>query len=179
VQGYSPLQSGLRVLPWTAMPIFIAPIAGAMSDRVGGQRLMSVGLALQAAGLAWIAAVSTPTTPYSHIIGAFVLSGVGMSLFFAPVANVVLSSVRPDQEGKASGANNAIRELGGVFGVAVLASIFSRIGGYQSTASFVHGMTTAVYVGAILVALGAVAAALISSPRAPEGAPAEALVEAA
>src|SRR4029077_16094259 len=66
VQGYSPLQSGLRILPWTAMPIFIAPIAGAMSDRLGGQRLMAVGLAMQAVGLAWIAAVSTPTTPYSH-----------------------------------------------------------------------------------------------------------------
>ena len=161
VQGYSPLQSGLRILPWTAMPIFVAPIAGALSDRIGGQRLMAAGLTLQAVGLAWIAAISTPTTPYTHIIGAFVISGIGMALFFAPVANVVLSSVRPDQEGKASGANNAIRELGGVFGVAVLASVFSRVGGYQSAESFVHGMTTAVYIGAGLVALGAVAAALI------------------
>ena len=169
VQHYSPLQSGLRILPWTAMPIFIAPLAGAFSDKIGGQRLMAAGLAMQAAGLAWIAAVSTPTMPYSHIIGAFVLSGIGMALFFAPVANVVLSSVRPDQEGKASGANNAIREVGGVFGVAVLASIFSRVGGYQSAASFVHGVTTAVYVGAGLVALGAVAAALIPSRPVREG----------
>src|SRR5258705_11001812 len=61
VQGYSPLQSGLRILPWTAMPIFVAPLAGAFSDKIGGQRLMTVGLALQAAGLAWIAAGSTPT----------------------------------------------------------------------------------------------------------------------
>jgi EmrB/QacA subfamily drug resistance transporter len=165
VQGYTPLQSGLRILPWTAMPIFVAPLAGAFSDKIGGQRLMAVGLAMQAGGLAWIAAVSTPGMPYSHIIGAFVLSGAGMALFFAPVANVVLSSVRPDQEGKASGANNAIREVGGVFGVAVLATIFSRVGGYQSSASFVHGVTTAVYVGAGLVALGAVAAAFIPSPR--------------
>jgi EmrB/QacA subfamily drug resistance transporter len=169
VQGYTPLQSGLRILPWTAMPIFVAPIAGALSDRIGGQRLMAAGLALQAAGLAWIAAISTPTMPYTHIIGAFVISGVGMALFFAPVANVVLSSVRPDQEGKASGANNAIREVGGVFGVAVLATIFSRVGGYQSAESFVHGMTTAVYVGAGLVALGALAAALIPPRRVREG----------
>ncbi|HEX7581656.1 MAG TPA: DHA2 family efflux MFS transporter permease subunit [Gaiellaceae bacterium] len=169
VQGYTPLQSGLRILPWTAMPIFVAPIAGALSDRIGGQRLMAAGLALQATGLAWIAAISTPTTPYTHIIGAFVISGVGMALFFAPVANVVLSSVRPDQEGKASGANNAIREVGGVFGVAVLATIFSRVGGYQSAESFVHGMTTAVYVGAGLVALGALAAALIPSQHVREG----------
>src|SRR6058998_2552226 len=65
VQGYSPLQAGIRILPWTAMPIFIAPIAGALSDRIGGQRIMGVGLALQAIGLGWIAAVSTPTTAYA------------------------------------------------------------------------------------------------------------------
>ena len=88
------------------------------------------------------------------------LSGVGMALFFAPVANVVLSSVRPEQEGKASGANNAIRELGGVFGVAVLAAVFAHVGGYQTPEAFAHGMTTAVYIGGALVALGAVAAAL-------------------
>jgi EmrB/QacA subfamily drug resistance transporter len=164
VQGYSPLQSGLRILPWTAMPMIVAPIAGALSDRIGGQRLMAAGLALQSAGLLWIAAVSTPTTPYIDFVGPFVLSGIGMGLFFAPVANVVLSSVRPEHEGKASGATNAIRELGGVFGVAVLAAVFSHVGGYQTSETFVHGLTTAVYIGGALVAVGAVAAALIK-PR--------------
>ncbi|HVS85916.1 MAG TPA: DHA2 family efflux MFS transporter permease subunit, partial [Gaiellaceae bacterium] len=120
-QGLSPLQSGLRILPWTAMPIFVAPIAGALSDRVGGERLMTLGLTMQGAGLLWIAAVTGPATPYADLIGAFVLSGAGMALFFAPVANVVLGAVRGVEQGKASGATNAIRELGGVFGVAVLA----------------------------------------------------------
>ena len=165
VQGYSPLQAGLRILPWTAMPIFIAPIAGAMSDRIGGQRIMGVGLTLQAIGLGWIAAVSTPTTPYSELIGPFILSGMGMALFFAPVANVVLSSVRPEEEGKASGANNAIRELGGVFGVAVLASIFARFGGYATPDTFVDGLVPAVWVGAALVAVGAVSALTIPTRR--------------
>ncbi len=158
VQGYSPLQSGLRILPWTAMPIFIAPIAGALSDRVGGEKLMGLGLALQAVGLAWIATVSTPSTPYSSLVIPFILSGAGMALFFAPVANVVLSAVRPEEEGQASGANNAVRELGGVFGVAVLASIFAHYGGYGTGPSFVDGMTPAVYVGAGAVALGSLAA---------------------
>ena len=152
VQGYSPLQAGLRILPWTAMPIFVAPIAGALSDRVGGHKLMGLGLALQAAGLAWIAAVSTPTTAYGALVIPFILSGVGMALFFAPVANVVLSSVAREEEGQASGANNAIRELGGVFGVAVLASVFSHYGGYSSGGAFVDGLTPAVYVGAAIVA---------------------------
>ena len=91
-----------------------------------------------------------------------------MALFFAPVANVVLSSVRPEDEGKASGATNAIRELGGVFGVAVLAAVFAHVGGYRTPEAFVHGTTTAVYIGGALVAVGAVAAALIKPRRAAE-----------
>jgi EmrB/QacA subfamily drug resistance transporter len=161
VQGYSPFGSGLRILPWTAMPIFVAPIAGALSGRIGGRPLMAIGLALQAIGLGWLAAVSTPTTPYADLIAPFVLSGMGMGLFFAPVANVVLSAVRPQEEGQASGANNAIRELGGVFGVAVLASIFSHYGGYATGETFVDGLTPALWVGAVVVALGAVAALFI------------------
>jgi MFS family permease len=181
VQHYSPLQSGLRILPWTAMPIFIAPIAGALSDRVGGQRLMALGLTLQATGLAWIAAVQSPTVAYSSLVIPFMLSGAGMALFFAPVANVVLSSVSPEHEGKASGANNAIRELGGVFGVAVLASVFAHAGGYRTAATFTHGTTSAVWVGAGVVALGAVAAGLIRhKPAAVQAAEAvEALSQAA
>jgi EmrB/QacA subfamily drug resistance transporter len=165
VQHYSPLQSGLRILPWTMMPIFVAPIAGALSDRIGGQRLMTVGLTLQAAGLFWIAAVNTATVAYADLIGPFMLSGAGMALFYAPVANVVLSSVRPEHEGKASGANNAIRELGGVFGVAVLAAVFSHAGGYQSGVAFTHGTTSAVWVGAAVVLTGALAAGLIRPRR--------------
>ena len=167
VQHYSPLQSGLRILPWTAMPMVVAPIAGALSDRIGGHRFMAVGLALQSAGLLWLAAIGTPTTAYVDFVAPFTISGIGMGLFFAPVANVVLSAVRPEHEGKASGANNAIRELGGVFGVAVLAAVFSHVGGYQTAESFTHGMTIAVYIGGSVVALGALAAALIRRrPRA-------------
>jgi len=181
VQHYSPLQSGLRILPWTAMPIFVAPIAGALSDRIGGNKLMTLGLTLQAAGLAWIAAVQTPTVAYSALVVPFILSGTGMALFFAPVANVVLSSVAPEHEGKASGATNAIRELGGVFGVAVLASVFASAGGYRTAQTFTHGTTTAVWVGAAVVAAGAVAAGLIRrKPAQAEAVPAlEALAEAA
>jgi EmrB/QacA subfamily drug resistance transporter len=165
VQGYSPFGAGLRILPWTAMPIFIAPIAGALSDRISGPRIMGVGLALQAIGLGWIAAVSTPTVPYAELVGPFILSGIGMALFFAPVANVILGSVRPREEGQASGANNAIRELGGVFGVAVLASIFASYGGYGSGTTFVNGLGPAVWVGAILVGLGAIVAFTIPTRR--------------
>jgi len=180
IQGYSPLQAGLRILPWTAMPIFVAPIAGALSDRIGGGRIMAVGLSLQAAGLAWIATVSTPTVPYGELVIPFILSGVGMALYFAPVANVVLSAVRPEEEGQASGSLNAIRELGGVFGVAVLAAIFAHYGGYSTPDSFSNGMNAAVYVGAALVAVGALASFLIPRRRSvTESEPVETRLEAA
>jgi len=165
VQGLSPLSAGLRILPWTAMPIIVAPTAGALSDRINGRTLMAIGLALQGIGLLWIGHVVTPAAPYSAFILPFILSGIGMGMFFAPVANVVLSSVSPREEGKASGANNAIRELGGVLGVTVLASIFAHWGGYTSGATFVAGLTPAITVGGAVVLVGAVVAALIPARR--------------
>jgi EmrB/QacA subfamily drug resistance transporter len=165
VQGYSPLGSGLRILPWTIMPMFVAPIAGALSDRIGGARLMGVGLTLQATGLASMAAISAPTTPYWQLVVPFMVSGIGMAMFWAPVANVVLASVRKEEEGQASGAQNAIRELGGVFGVAVLASVWAHYGSYRSGATFVDGMTPAIWIGAAIVLLGAVAAFAIPHRR--------------
>jgi EmrB/QacA subfamily drug resistance transporter len=156
-QHYTPLQAGLRILPWTAMPILVAPVAGLVSDRVGGRLVVTTGLLLQSVGLAWIALVTTVSVSYLTLVPGFILSGIGMALFFAPVANTVLSAVRPDQEGIASGATNAIRELGGVFGIAVLAAVFSGHGGYVSPAAFVSGLRPAVEVGAGVVALGALA----------------------
>src|SRR4051794_25424690 len=179
VQGYSPIGSGLRILPWTLMPMFVAPVAGALSDRIGGARIMGIGLVLQASGLATIAAISAPTTPYLQLVLPFMVSGIGMAMFWAPVANVVLTSVRKEEEGQASGAQNAIRELGGVFGVAVLASIWSTYGGYESGASFVNGMTPAIWVGAAIVGLGAVAAFAIPRRTRAQEVPAPAYAEAA
>jgi EmrB/QacA subfamily drug resistance transporter len=165
VQGYSPLDAGLRTLPWTGMPLFVAPIAGALSDRIGGRPLMATGLALQALGLGWLALVTGPSVAYGSLVAPFVISGIGMGLFFAPVANVVLGAVRPSEEGQASGANNAIRELGGVFGVAVLASVFSSHGGYESGQAFADGLVPAIWIGAAVVAAGALAALAIPARR--------------
>jgi MFS family permease len=164
-QGHSPLQAALRVLPWTLMPMIVAPIAGALSDRIGGRLLLASGLGLQAIGLAWNAAVTEAGVGYASLVGPFVISGIGMGLFFAPLANVVLGSVARDEEGKASGANNAVREVGGVLGVAVLASIFSQAGGYGTAETFVDGLVPAMYVGAGVVGLGALAALILPQRR--------------
>lgn len=161
VQGYNPFEAGLRVLPWTAMPIFVAPIAGALSARIGARPIVVGGLALMSFGLAWLAAIAAPNTDYSAFIVPFAVSGTGMGLFFAPIANVVLSAVRREEEGKASGANNAIREVGGVFGVAVLAAIFTANGSYTSPQAYVDGLVPAVWLGAAVVAIAAISALFI------------------
>jgi EmrB/QacA subfamily drug resistance transporter len=155
---YSPLEAGMAILPWTLAPMFVAPIAGALSDRVRGGLLMGTGLSLQAAGLAWLGLISSTSVGYGSMVVPFIISGIGMGLFFAPMANVILSSVRAEEEGKASGASSAIRELGGVFGVAVLAAVFARQGSYASPQAFVEGMVPAVLIGAVVVAVGAVTA---------------------
>jgi len=161
VKGYGPLEAGLRTLPWTGMPMLVAPIAGALSDRIGSRSLMAAGLALQAVAIVWLAAVTTTDVAYSALVPAFVLGGTGMALVFSPVANAVLGAVKPHEAGQASGANNAIRELGGVLGVAVLAAVFSATGGYESGEAFVDGLRSALWVGAAVLAAGAVAALFV------------------
>src|SRR5581483_1959755 len=161
--GYSPLGAGLRILPWTVMPIVVSPIAAAVAQRTGERPLLIAGLGMTAVSIAWLGHVATPAAAYSTILPALVVGGIGMSLFWAPAAGVFLSAVKPEEEGVASGANNAIRELGGVFGVAILATIFSSRGSFVSPESFVHGMRPAFEVGAVLIA--AACAAAIALPR--------------
>jgi nitrate/nitrite transporter NarK len=160
-QGYSPLEAGIRTLPWTAMPIFVAPIAGILSDKLGSRPPMAAGLALQAAALAWIALVTEPSVSYGLLVPAFVMAGTGMALVFAPAANAVLTSVRPDEAGQASGATNTIREVGGVLGVAVLATVFTEAGGFGSPQSYADGLVPAVWVGAAVLAVGALVALIV------------------
>jgi EmrB/QacA subfamily drug resistance transporter len=164
-QGYSPLESGLRTLPWTGMPMLVAPLAGLLSDRIGSRPLMATGLTLQATAIAWISSISDPSLPYSRFVVPFILGGAGVALVFAPAANAVLSAVRPSEAGQASGATNAIREVGGVFGVAVLASVFSAAGSYASPAAFNDGLVAAGWVGAAVLAVGAVAALFVPRQR--------------
>ncbi|MCG7202829.1 MFS transporter [Streptomyces arenae] len=165
VLGYSPTEAGLRMLPWTGMPMIVAPIAGILSDRIGGRPVVAAGLFLQAAGLGYLASVVTAHASYSAQLPGLVISGVGMALYFAPAANLVMSAVRPQEQGIASGANNALREVGGALGVAVMSSIFSAQGGYGSAQNFVDGLRPALVTGSAAVAVAGVAALLIPGRR--------------
>ena len=163
-QGYSPFEAGLRTLPWTAMPMIVAPIAGVLTDRIGARPLMVAGLALQSIALFWLVGIG-PDTAYSSLIVPFMIAGTGMALVFAPSAAAVLSSVRPEEAGQASGAANAIRELGGVMGVAVLATVFSAHGSYVSPQAFSDGVEAALPIGAAVLAVGAVIALFVPGLR--------------
>ena len=165
VQGYSPLSAGLRVLPWTGVMMLLAPLVGALINRWGAKPLVVAGLMLQTAGLLWLALLINAGTPYVDMITPFVVAGVGMTLFFVPLASLVLGSVPTALEGVASGTNSAFRELGGVLGIAVLGAVFSSSGGYTSGQSFVHGFTPAIEVGAAAVFLGMLTALAIPAVR--------------
>jgi MFS family permease len=164
--GNSPLVAGLRILPWTATPMLIAPIAGGLADRYGNRPFMALGLALQAVGLGWVALIASPGMSYWELGIALTVAGVGTSFCFPTVANAVVSSVPREEVGVASGTNSSLRELGGVFGVAILAAVFTHQGGYGSPQTFVDGFAPALWVAAGLSALGIVAALLAAGrPR--------------
>ena len=175
--GYSPLEAGLRLLPWTFPPMIIAPIAGALADRYGNRPFMVLGLGMQAAGLGWVATLATTGMSYLPLGIAFTIAGIGTSFCFPTVANAVMSGVPLTEAGVASGTNSAIRELGGVAGVAILASVFVHEGGYTSPHAFIQGFTPAVWVAVAFSALGVVAATLTGG-RARSAAPALAVSEA-
>ncbi|QMU79368.1 DHA2 family efflux MFS transporter permease subunit [Streptacidiphilus sp. PB12-B1b] len=170
-QGYSPMEAGVRMLPWTAMPMVVAPIAGLFVDRIGGRVIIAAGLALQTAGLTWFALIVAAHVGYAAQLPALILSGIGMALFFSPVAAVLMGSVEPEEQGVASGANSALREVGGALGIAVLTSVFTAHGGYGSPQAFADGLDPALWVGAAAIAAAVVAALVIPRRRRAAGAP--------
>jgi EmrB/QacA subfamily drug resistance transporter len=158
VLGYSAVGAGLGLLPATGAMLVIVPIAGALSDRFGVRPLMATGLAVEAAGLLWLATFASPSAGYAPVAVGLLLVGAGNAAFAAPVAIAALGAVRPIEQGQASGAMTALRELAGVFGVAVLAAAFAGAGGLGSPAEFVSGYRVALWIAAAAVAGGAAAA---------------------
>lgn len=165
--GYGPLGAGLRILVWTAMPMLVAPVAGALSDRLGNRPFMLAGMLLQGIGLGWLAFVATPGVGYGSLVVPLVIAGIGISMCFPTVANAVVAAVPIEDSGVAAGTNNALREVGGVFGVAILAAVFIANGDYSSPARFIDGFRAAELVAAA-VALAGVVAAVLAPPKARE-----------
>lgn len=158
-QHDSPLAAALRFVPWPLPTIVVAPLVGSLAARYGNQRFMAAGMTVQALALAWFAAVAHAHTPYIDLCPPLVLSGIAIGMVWPTFSGEVIASVRPDQMGIASGANSTIRELGGVFGVALAALIFAGPTAYTTTSGFVTGFDHALWGCVAFTAIGAVAAA--------------------
>ncbi|NEA72747.1 MFS transporter [Streptomyces sp. SID13588] len=163
VQGHTPLEAGLRMLPWTAMPLLVAPLAGRWADR-HAPVLIVIGLGLSALGLAWLAITAAPDVAYSILVPALMAGGIGLALFFTASAHLLMTCAGPNRQGPVAGVNSALRETGGVLGVALGSTTFAAYGSYSSGPDFVAGLVPALWGGAALLALAASAMVLAQRP---------------
>jgi EmrB/QacA subfamily drug resistance transporter len=159
-QHQSPLGAALRFLPWPLPTIVVAPLAGSLAAKYGNRVFMALGMTLQVLSLAWFAAVVGAGTPYAVLCPPLVLSGIGIGMVFPSFSAEVVAAVRPEQMGVAAGTNATIRELGGVFGVALVALVFARPDAYTTDAGFVSGYVAALWACVAFTAVGAVVAVL-------------------
>jgi EmrB/QacA subfamily drug resistance transporter len=155
--GQDPLGAGLRLLPWGVAPLLIAPSAGKLADRIGERPLVVSGLLLQVAGFAWLAVAAAPGLAYPAMLAPMVISGTGLALALPAVTKAVVGSVPRADIGKASGSFSTMRQLGGAFGIAILAAVFGAAGGYTSAAAFSDGFASAMAAATGLALAGALA----------------------
>jgi EmrB/QacA subfamily drug resistance transporter len=163
--GYGPLDAGLRLMPWTVTFITVAPLVGNLVDRFGERPFMVGGLTLQALGMGWIALIADSGLTYSEFVLPSIVAGVGVSMAIPSAQNSVVGSFSLEEVGKAAGANSMMRELGGVFGVAVAAAIFAGAGSFASPGAFLDGFAPAVAVLAAFSVVGAVVALALPGRR--------------
>jgi EmrB/QacA subfamily drug resistance transporter len=176
-QGHGPLDTGVRLLPWTATLFVVAPLAGARVARVGERPFIAGGLLLQAVGMGWIALIAEPDVAYGALVAPLVLAGAGVSMAMPAAQNAIVGAVAREQIGRASGTFSALRQLGGAFGVAILVAVFAAAGGYASPQAFVDGFAPALAVSAGLSFAGAVVAVALPGRRvAPAGLPTKNIV---
>jgi EmrB/QacA subfamily drug resistance transporter len=165
--GQGPLDAGLRLLPWGIAPFLIAPLAGALADRMGERPLIVTGTLLLAIGMGWLALVAGPGARYVEMIAPMAIGGIGFSLAVPAVTKSVVSLVAPKDIGKASGTFSTTRQLGGAFGVAILGAVFAATGGYASARAFSDGFAPALGVSAVLALAGVAAGIALPGKRRP------------
>jgi EmrB/QacA subfamily drug resistance transporter len=160
-QDRDPLAAGLRLLPWTATLFVVAPIAGKLINRVGERQLVVTGLSLQGAGMAWIGLIATPDLPYTQLVAPLVIMGAGVSMAMPAAQNAVFNAVARPEVGKASGAFNMFRFLGGVSGIAIAGAVFAGNGSFASAPAFSDGFAAAIGVAALLSFAGALSGMML------------------
>jgi EmrB/QacA subfamily drug resistance transporter len=162
---YDPLGTGLRLMVWTSTFILVAPGVGALVDRIGERPLMVTGLLIQCGGTAWIASIARPGLPFSHLIAPLIIAGVGISMAIPSAQNSVVGSATLETAGKLAGINSMMRELGGVFGIAVAVAVFAAFGSYASASAFTNGFAPAIGVSSGLALAGALCGLALPSRK--------------
>lgn len=166
VQGKSPLEAGVLTMPWTMAPLFVAPLTGLITPRIGTRPVIVIGLVFMAVALFWIAAIISPTVAYAPVVLPFLLAGIGMGLVFAPISTAVLHGMAPEDQATASGTNSTAREIGVALGVAILTAIFTAAGGELTPTGFTDAVVPAVVVGACALVIAALVALALPGRRA-------------
>jgi EmrB/QacA subfamily drug resistance transporter len=161
VLGHGPLGTGVRLMPWGAATFLVPQLAGRMLQRTGPRPLIGGGLLLQAVSMAWIAVIAGSSLDYSELVAPLVLSGTGLALSVPAIQSTVMGSVAQTELGKASGTLSTVRQLGAVFGVGILAAVFTAFGGYDSPAEFSDGFVAAMVASAVLSLAGALTSAVL------------------
>ena len=176
--GYSPLATGLRLLPWTATPMVVAPLAGALADRIGTRPLLVCGLLLQAGGLAWVASLTAAGAGgYGRFVLPLIIAGAGISMAIPTAPTAALGAAGPQDVGRASGVNNTMQRFGSAFGIAIVTAVFTANGHLGSVAAFTAGYRPAMVVSAGISLLGAAAAVAIGRRRPAAPAPVQRVTE--
>jgi EmrB/QacA subfamily drug resistance transporter len=159
--GQGPLEAGLRLLPWTGSVFIVAPIAGSLTHRVGERALVTAGVTMQAAGMGWIALIASPEIAYWHLIAPMLIAGAGIAMAIPSAQSAVMGAVAPADIGRASGVYMTMRQLGGVFGLAIAVAVFTGAGSYVSPGAFSDGFVAALGVATGLSFMAALVAALL------------------
>jgi EmrB/QacA subfamily drug resistance transporter len=162
-RGEGPLDAGVRLLPLTATLFIVAPLAGRLVGRLGERAIVMAGLLCQAAGLAWLA-FSTGDS-YPAMVPAMVLAGAGASAVMPAAQHAAIGAAGHEAIGTASGVYNAMRQVGGAFGIAIASAVFTATGSFAAPAAVTHGTRMALAVTAALAAAGALAGTGLRATR--------------
>jgi EmrB/QacA subfamily drug resistance transporter len=160
-RGYSPVSTGLRLLPFFATPMVVSPLAGAIADRIGPRPLIVSGLALQALGFAWVAARGSLRTSWVELVAALLVAGIGISMALPTVPTAMLNAVPAAHLGKASGISYMAQRFGTVFAIAIGTAVFSAHGHLGNPAAVTAGFRPALWSSVVFAALASVAALAI------------------
>ena len=168
-QGYSALEAGVREMAWTGCTMIAAPLAGIAVGKFGTRAVLSTGLVLQGIallGFGFLIISQGVDFPFLYMLPFMMMAGAGMGLSFTPISHGILSSVPEEAEGEASGMSNAMRELGGVFGIAIGGLVFQSGAAVKSASDFGDHVVPALFAGAAMILVSLISVVIVRGRRA-------------